>query len=170
MKKLLVVLITLGLLLAPISAVQAQSNGETVTVNLSFDNTVYVNAGDYIMLTHGWGACTRGLVKLYLSAVYTEVHLDGVLISMADGKDQHWGPITESTNTSWASCIAGDKESGWVSNWQYPLGALSTGEYEVHFYYWLDHPIHDGGDYDNDGRPDLFEGLLQDRTITIIVN
>ena len=170
MKKILVALITLGLLLAPISAVQAQTNSE-VRINLNFaDDVVYVNADDYIVLFHGWGACTPGLIRSYLSAVHTELYIDDVLVSTADGKDQYWGPITK-VQDAWFTpyCIAGNQNTFSLIYWEYPLGTLTLGEYEVDFYYRLDHRVIDGADSDGDGRLDSWIGPFRDKIFTIIV-
>lgn len=168
MKKIFAVLITLGLLLAPISVAQAQSNNE-VLINLNFaDDTVYVNASDNIVLYHGWAACTSGYIMLYLSAVQTELRINNVLVSRADGKDQYWGPISE-IGGDWSICIGGNQKTARAIYWYYPLGMLEPGVHVVQFNYWLERPIIDGGDYDGDGRPDKIDSL-RDRTITIIVS
>jgi len=171
MKKIIVVLTVLGLLFVPIFAVQAQTNGETVYINLGFaPDPVYVSSSDYIVLRHGWGACTLGFVKLYLSAVHTEVTINGELVSVADGKDPYWGEITKTPDAYWVpNCIAGNQNTASSVYWNYPLGTLTTGEYVVHFYYWLDHKIVDGGDLDGDDYLDFYEGTLNDRYFTIIV-
>jgi hypothetical protein len=169
MKKILVALITLGLLLAPISAVQAQS-----TVRISLDiapDPVYVNADDNIVLYHGWGACTRGLVQAYLSAVHTEMSFDEGPLYIADGRDQYWGSITKMPDGYWVpSCIAGNQKTSSAVYWEYPLGVLSAGEYEVYYTQYLDHPVIDGADYDGDGSLDRWAGVLVERSFTIIVS
>jgi hypothetical protein len=170
MKKIFVALITLGLLLVPIFAVHAQS-----TVRISLDiapDPVYVNADDYIVLYHGWGACTRGLVQAYLSAVYTGLSIDDGALYIADGRDQYWGSITKMPDGYWVStCIAGNQKTSSAVYWEYPLGNLTPGEeYEVYYYQWLDHRIIDGADYNGDGRLDSWEGLISQRTFTIIVS
>ena len=57
------------------------------------------------------------------------------------------------------------------ASWQYPLTELGPGEYELHSRIWTDHPLIDGGDYDGDGKPDLFtpEDLYRDTLNTISV-
>jgi hypothetical protein len=172
MKKIIVALTVVGLLFVPGFAVQAQTNGESVYISLGVQHPdpVYVDANDYIVLGHGWGACTRGFIQAYLSAVHTEVTINGELVSAADGKDQHWGPITKAPDAYWvSSCIAGNQNTSSVVNWRYPLGTLTPGEHVVHFRYWFDHPILDGGDWDGDGHLDRWGGTFLDRTFTIIV-
>ena len=172
MKQLIVALSVFSLLFVPISTVQAQTNGETIVVNLNIaPDPVYVNADDYIVLRHGWGACTPGFIQQYLNAVHTEVTINDVLVSEADGNDQYWGAITEAPDGNWvSSCIAGNQHSSRVVDWRYPLGTLTPGAYVIHFYYWFDHKIADGADYDGDGHLDIFEGVFNDRTFTIIVS
>jgi hypothetical protein len=172
MKKIIVALIVLGLLLVPMYVVQAQTNSEAVYINLNIaPDTVDVKADNYIVLRHGWGACTPGFIKMYLSAVDTELRINGVLVSAADGHDQYWGPINKAPDAYWVPyCIAGNQNTSSVIDWQYPLGYLTPGEYEVSFYYWLDHPVIDGADLDEDGRLDIREGLFNERTFTIVVS
>jgi hypothetical protein len=170
MKKITVALTILALLFVSILAVHAQTNGETVSLNLNFtSDPSYVNADDYVVLRHGWGACTKGLVKAYLTAVHTELTINGELVSVADGKDQHWGELREANPDFYDGCIVGNEHTPRVVEWHYPLGTLDPGEHEIHFYYWLDHPVIDGGDGDGDGKMDRFEGVITDRTFTIIV-
>jgi hypothetical protein len=171
MKKIIVALTVLGLLFIPIFAVQAQTNGETVYINLNIaPNPMYVSASDNVILRHGWGACTLGLVRVYLSAVHTQLSINGELVSAADGNDQYWGPIAKAPDGYWvSSCIAGNQNTYSTVDWHYPLSTLTPGEYEVHFYYWFDHLIVDGGDLDGDGYLDKYEGVFNDRTFTIIV-
>jgi hypothetical protein len=173
MKKIVVAIITLGLLLAPLSAAQAQTNEHYINLVFS-DDTVYLEAGDNVILGHGWGACTRGLVQMYLTAVHTELSIttsgNEFLAYTADGRDQYWGTINSAPDANWVpSCIAGNQNTSSVVHWYYPLGSLEQGEYEVHFYYWLERNIHDGTDIDGDGSLDIFGGVIVDRTITIIV-
>ena len=66
-------------------------------------------------------------------------------------------------------CVMRTK-SGWGTEWLYSLGELEAGEYDVHFNWTLTHPIRDGGDYDGDGRQDIFSDVIQDLDITIDVN
>lgn len=47
---------------------------------------------------------------------------------------------------------------------------FETGDYTLHFYWWFDHPVTDVADYDGDGRPDLFEGVMQDVEFEIQVS
>ena len=171
MKQLMVVLSVFSLLFVPLFTVQAQTSGEPLYVNLSMaPDPLYVQANDYIVLRHGWGACTSGFIQTYLSAVHTEVTINDVLVSAADGRDPHWGAITKAPDGYWnPSCIAGNQNTSSIVDWRYPLGTLPPGEYVVHFYYWFDHQIADGGDYDGDGHLDMFKGVFNDRSFTILV-
>ena len=172
MKKIIVALAVLGLLFAPIFSVTAQTNGETVYILLwHADDTVTADAGDTIVLRHRWGACTYGLVKDYLASVHTELSIDSGPIYVADGKDQYWGPIvfTEAEDPTQQYCIAGSKRGGWIAFWDVSLGILEPGEHEVYFHHWMDHPVLDGGDYDQDGYLDPPDVYTRERTITIVV-
>ena len=172
MNKFVVALTVLCVLLAPITAVQAQSGNDFRYISLHFaGDTVYVDAGDYIVLGHGWAACTRGFVDAYLTTVHTELSIDGGPIYSADRTDQYWGPIEFSADEEGAPqyCIAGNKKGMWSAHWDYPLGVLGIGEYEVYFNHWMDHPVLDGGDYDGDGHPDKPAVYNRERTFTIIV-
>ena len=170
MKKFLVALITLGLLLAPISAVQAQTYDETL-IFLYWPGTYEVAVGEEVLLYHGWGACTGGLVQLYLENMNSELYFNDVLVSAADGKDQYWWEIFRVPNASWGeNCLTGNQHTFSGVYWVYPFDTSVSGTYEVQYIEWLDRSIIDGIDRDGDGGPDQIEGgLLADNTLTIIV-
>lgn len=168
MKKLLVFSITLGLLLAPVTAVQAQS---MVEISLGFaPDTVYVQAGDYIVLRTGWGACTRGLVRKYQNAAHYELMLDDVPLITPGEDDQYFTPIEPLPNPGWNCITAPHGRNTSVTDWRYPLGTLGSGTYEIYFHQWVDRKVTDGADGDYDGRLDVYEGTIRERIITLIVN
>jgi len=171
MKKIIVALTVLGLLLVPLYAVQAQTNGETVRISLYNSGPVYVNANNYIVLHHGWMACTKGLVKAYQGAVYTETYInDDLIVLSEDEYNQYWMPINHYEGDLVQYCIAGNQRTASFVYWEYPLGTLTTGEYEIHFEIGFDHPFIDGGDLDGDGRIDKYDGFWTERTFTIYVS
>jgi hypothetical protein len=172
LKKVLVAFITLGLIAAPILSVQAQSEDEIRYISLAFAaDRVDIDASDYVVLGYGWVACTRGLVRVYLTGENIELGIDNRPHYIADGKDQYWGPIVSTEDEDAQQyCIAGDKIRLWSAHWDYPLGILEPGEHTVYYHHWLDHPVTDGGDYNGDGQidtPNLYE---IERTITIVVS
>lgn len=166
------VFVSLGLIIVPIFAVQAQAENEIRYVSLAFSaDRVYVDASEYVVLGYGWIACTRGLVQAYLTGENIVLGIDGKPHYIADGKDQYWGAIVSAENeVAQQYCVAGDKINLWSAHWDYPLGMLETGEHTVYYHHWLNHAVMDGGDYNGDGQmdnPRLFE---IERTITIVVS
>jgi len=171
MKKIIVTLTVLCLVFVSTSIVNAQSEDEILKIYLDYtDGTVYASASDYLVLRHAWGACTQGLLNLYLNAVHTEIDINGEILSTADGNNQFWLPMYLNPDVNVEPyCIAGGKKGLWTVAWEYPLGKLQPGEYEISYKNWFDHKITDGSDSDEDGLVDHWEGIFQDKTFTIIV-
>jgi hypothetical protein len=149
----------------------AQSNDESVLIHpLLFPNgsTIKVTSDQEIILGIGWGACTPGLVRAFIQAVNLEWTLNGQLVLPQSEVPEFWGNIDVINPGPVSSCLAGNG-TVWGSSWRYSLGNLEPGNYTVHFLEWLPHPLIDGGDYDGNGKMDLFSGVITDWSVTIQV-
>ena len=167
MKKLIVISLILCLAFALTSATGfAQSEGGSVLINPVFQDEVTVSTDDELILHIGWGACTRGLVRAYITAAHYQWSLGGDPILPHEETAQYFGPIHRVGAVD--GCLAGDGTL-WRSYWDYSIGNLSPGTYEIRLLRWLAHPVIDGGDWDGDGRIDFFEGEMGDDTITVYV-
>ena len=167
MTVLLLVFVTATLVYA---SAFAQSDGEPVVIipYLS-DPEIEITSNQEVILGARWGACSRGLAQaIHSSAGLGWAMNDVTLFSSQKEVKQYWGsPIP--TDIGEESCIAGDGRQVWWMHWRYSLGYLEPGDYEIRLHYWLARPTIDGGDYDGDGRPDIFVGSLVDNTITVHV-
>ena len=166
MRKLVVISVLLCLAFAPISATAFAQSSDSVEINPLFVDEKTVSTDQELILRAGWGACTRGLVRAYITAAHYEWTLDGTPISLDEETAQYFGPI-EAVGPS-DTCVAGNGTL-WASLWRYSIGTLDPGTYEISVHQWLDHPVIDGGDYDGDGRMDRFGDQASEGTVTVTV-
>ena len=155
MKKLLVVLVALGILLAAVSVVHAQ---ETSNIWLAFPGTYTVRETDNVEMALGWSACNKGLAKQYIKAVNMEFKLDGETFYETSEPSPYWtlGPLTDSIWYSYVApldtCIANpyphEKQHAFGEfYYTIPSELLEAGNtYILSWYSTLDHPVTDGMD------------------------
>ena len=138
---------------------------------LRWDASQTVYSNQEIIFVMGWGTCHRGLVQSYLTAVNMAFILDGeaLFASKADA-NQYWGSAYETpAGPGAATCLGKTPETIWRADWAYSYGSLEPGDYTLYFAHQVDHPVTDAADYDGDGKPDIFKGLLSEREFTIHV-
>ena len=130
----------------------------------------YAAEGQEVIIRGRWGACNRGLTTAapYKIAIEMEASLDGQPFLAIDPPARDYWSRPEIFDGDPGPCLI-PTDTIWVTYWDYSLGQLSAGEYDVHFVYSMEKPFIDGGDYDGDGRMDVFSGVLQDNSITILV-
>ncbi len=166
MKRYISFLLACITLLVPVGAVHADGGSVLIRPWLSSDFTVYTN--QEVILGADWGACNQGLLTAFLTAIHLYWTIDGKpLFSTPNADLQYWSAPVEGGPVL-PQCV---RQAGntWGAFWQYSLGKLPPGDYQVHLVYYLDHPITDGSDYNGDGSPDIFNGVILDRTTTIHV-
>lgn len=151
MKKLIAISIALCMAITLTITVVAQT-GEQVTINPPFMDEITVFTNDELVLVTGWGACTPGLVKAWINAADYQWYIDDDPILSAEVARDFWSPI-ESRGPN-ENCLIGNGDL-WVSLWDYSIGSLPVGDYEISLLYGTDHKMIDGGDYDGDGHPDF---------------
>lgn len=101
----------------------------------------------------GWAACNPGLVRMFVKAINFEVTFNDQGILTPADVDGLWSEVTlYDPQPDWPECVAGGPRA--VARWRFELPTLEPGRYELRTWWWLDHPIIDGADYDGDGRPD----------------
>jgi hypothetical protein len=167
MKKLLVISLILCLAFALASATTfAQSGDGTVQIIPWAQDELTVSPDDELILHTGWAACKRGLVRTYINAAHYQWSINGDPILSDEETAQYFGPIEFIGPRYW--CLIGDG-TAWRSYWDYSIGTLEPGTYEIGLVRWLDHPVIDGGDHDGDGRLDHFEGVMGDDSVIVHV-
>lgn len=132
----------------------------------------YAEAGREVIIRAGWGACTRGLAEAFRHAasVSMEIQLDGQpYLTVEPPSREYWTRPAPVDATFPSACVM-RVEQGWQTEWFYSIGKLEAGEYKGHFLYTMTHQLPDGGDYDGDGKIDLFSGVVKEVDFTIIVN
>ena len=170
---MLILLLLAGLVVATGAA---GDEPEEVRIYPSMDGFTYdILPGQVGVLRVGWAACSQGLVGVWIAASNYEVTLfdaetqDEIEHLTPEDVDVLWGPI-ELMSEPMEACVGQSRNA--YSLWHYPLDELGPGEYTLASSMWIDHTLIDGGDYDEDGRPDLFrpEEYYFDTVNTIIVH
>ena len=174
MNKALVAFVLTMLLLSGLVICSVAAGSEPVEVIITpwRDGEVYIiGPGEVGVIRSGWGACTGGLVQAYIKASNYELALDDVLLLTPEQVDELWGPPEPFVPDPPYEDVCPGKTRPMRARWRHPLSGLAPGSYQLHSLIWTDHPLIDGGDYDGDGRPDLFqpEDLYYDTLNTIIV-
>lgn len=158
-------LILAVMLMLPLS-VQAEPDEIYVRVWFGPD-TIYVQPGQTVILYGRWGACSPGLTLRFRTASDIELSLDGASLLGPEQVRELWGEPEPGEPSEY--CM--DGQDLWWAYWYHSLGTLESGTTHVLVTsVTLNHPVHDGADYDGDGSPDMFlAGHWLDHVITIIV-
>jgi len=166
MKKAMSLTLLALLLSMMLSTATAQ---EEVEITVWNDGQTTIEPGQVAVLHAGWAACNKGLVYAWMNASYFEVWLDGELLLTADQVYDLWGSVQPSPA---AEVVCIPKPNFHSAEWRYALADLPAGEYELRSISTVTHPVHDGGDYDGDGRPDMFtpETYYMETVNTIVSN
>ncbi len=134
-----------------------------------------VPAGQEVLVLTGWVACTRGLVRSFLTSIEVELFLDGQQQLSVEEADEIWGPIVDTFPNGEpvdpTGCIAGNEGQAWVTLWGYSLGAFDDvgAEHPLGMVWTYGHPVNDGFDLDGDGKPDKYTGSMDWSTTLHIV-
>ena len=161
MSRKTVVLASTLVLLASLAFATVATEAQDGTYEILLRDNGYhvVPAGQTITLHGRWGACSPGLVTAYITGSHTDVTLDGEPLLSPEQIDRLWGPVTVQRTDD--ACLIGD--TIYISHWYYELTLEPRAvPYVLHTEFFLDHPLRDGGDWDGDGKMDLFPaGLLR---------
>jgi len=143
---------------------------------VQYDGTT-VEVGQTLLLGAHWGGCVPGLVTEFGRASVLEWSIDGEAIetpadwTRAIAVDWNPHPWAEPDFSACVSKVtARTAPYGYWAFWQYPVVFDAPGDHVIRLVWSITHPMLDGGDYDGDGRPDIF-GLDwgSDDSITIHV-
>jgi hypothetical protein len=160
----LILLSVIVLLLVPSTVTLA--GGETVYIN-PYGGEYTISTKDEIVIRIGWGTCSKGLTIDYVDSVHNVFFLNGELIEKAQKKDKEFykEPIVFD-DAPWASLCIWDVDRTWGVPWEYKLGKLDAGTYELVWERTYDFNVIDGYDLDGDGIPDMHGEFT--RIVTII--
>ena len=160
------------LIIAIVSSVQAQGDPLVITPYRG-PAEYHVAEGREVIIRAGWGACTRGLAEAsrHASTVSMDIQYGGSpWLAVEPPSHDYWNPPQSSPAADPNACVM-QTDLSWWTEWLYSLGALEAGTYDVHFVWTFLHPLPDGGDYDGDGKIDIFssENFYNESDITIHV-
>jgi len=88
-------------------------------------------------------------VEQFLDVFHMTAGVDGVPLPDVMS---HWGPVHEVLDRD------DDGDMDYRAFWQYPLGVLDPGTYDIASEWTLSEAITDGLDLDGDGQPDEYSG------------
>jgi len=146
---------------------------ENVTIRIYRDGEYSIAPGQQALLEGGWSACSKGLTQDWVDAIDVDATLsyNGEVIQTIQGKeaDKHWTPVAQAGPDDSGYCLW-PVDSLWRSNWRYDHLKLSKpGDYQLYLRTYIDGRIIDGGDYDENGLPDYWEGTFSEASILIHV-
>jgi hypothetical protein len=151
-----------GLCLTLTIAVPVSADG-TVTIRPFSMDEATAHVGDTVVLSAGWGACSKGLDVAFTRAARVEWSINGVPFPTTPV----WTKPVPETSDAFAACLNGLSTIWWVSG-QYPTTFAVAGTYTVSVVMSIPHPLPDGGDWDGDGKADKFGGpFVGDLTLTV---
>ena len=140
-----------------------------------YDGTT-VEVGQTLLLGNHWGGCVPGLVTEYAKASVHTWSINGEPLATAaawtraiavDLNPHPWAEPDMSACVGQAAARLAPY--GFWAFWQYPIVFSEPGDYVIQLVSTITRPVLDGGDYDGDGRPDIFRGSTSDYSITIHV-
>lgn len=136
-----------------------------IPIDENGERIVTVQADQNILLGAGWGACTYGLVLAWTKTANVLYTVDDISLVTLKESRKLWylEEITQPSSTE-VYCVNNVKlneegeYTGMWAYWVYELGPLPPGDHLATLMYWNDKVPIDGGDYDEDGKPDNFKG------------
>ena len=153
-KKAFLLLILLMIILTPLSSSLAK--GEPVYINPFIDEYT-VTSKDNLVIRHGWGACSEGLTYDYMKSLNDTFFLNGKeLLKPNENSFDFWEDPYHLPDTSGIDLCIWDVEYTWVSYWNYEIGKLKPGDYELIWHKDHNYKIIDGFDLEGDGVPDVY--------------
>lgn len=169
MKRIGIAMLLFALVLCVAIPLASADNDPVVITPYIGGPDYHVEAGTEVVIRAGWGACTRGLAEAFRhqALVSMEIQRDGAPFLVVEPPSREYWRDPQPIDGNYDACVMNTR-NGWTTQWLYSLGALDAGSYAVHFHWYLEHPMPDGGDHDGDGRVDLID-LNAEHDVTLIV-
>ena len=156
--KRLIALVLVSLLLVPLTDTLAENDPERI---FAAGKEVTISSKDEIVVYHGWAACSKGLVNDYLDSSHHTIYINGELMIRAQEKGRSYWEEPHIFDGWDPSLCLWNVDKAWVSYWEYDLGSLEPGDYEIVWERSLDFTVTDGSDSDGDGVIDTREGFFR---------
>jgi len=117
---------------------------------------ILVSPDENTVIRSAFRSCSRPLSRAWIFADVVSLSLDGdPLVSTRRESWSHWSKPMPVPNDEEVPCVNGS-DTLWLVIWEYDLGILPPGYYQVHFKEHVKYPFTDGADYDGDGYRDFF--------------
>ena len=118
---------------------------------------IIVPTDENVVIRTSFRSCSRLLSSAWTIADIVNLEVDGdPIVSTRKESWQHWSKPIPVPNEDEVPCVNGSNTL-WVVDWEYDLGMLDEGNYQVHYAENVKYPFTDGADYDGDGRRDFFD-------------
>lgn len=118
---------------------------------------IIVPQGENVVIKTKWVACSRGLSRAWTRKNVVTFSIDDEpIVSSRWQSRRHWSRPKPVYIGDEYPCANGT-DIGWFVNWEYDLGVLDEGVYQVHYEENVRRPFTDGMDYDGNGRPDRID-------------
>jgi len=133
---------------------------------------VTVGPGQVGVIWWGWESCSRGLTDAWVNTTWHHytLKLNGVVIQeiTVEEAEKYWSEPQVSDGPL-ELCIW-PAQNTWTALWEYDkLNLEAPGDYELEVYIYLEEPLIDGFDQEQDGQADWYEGVYFNRTVVIHV-
>jgi len=169
-RRVLMAFVVLAICLSVPPPVQAQDAVRRIDVTAATSFSVMPE--EALVLEWGWLACNRGLVRSFLDAVEVSFavwnHESGEAVATVDPAGSAW--LSPHTVPGFADACPSGKHDAWGATWEYNLGGLQAGAYDLHVSAVLKHPVSNGFDWDGNRIPDRYSGTLFERQMVIHVS
>jgi hypothetical protein len=167
--RMFIFILVIGLAMAAGSARAQVPDLIIYPAQLAEDEVVIVDPGQAVGVGIDWDACRKALVDIAERVSHINLWLDNLpwppsnyaeradLMNTASGTEKETFDCMGHTDVIHGFAII------------YGLGVLPPGDHPVHIIWRFDHPVPSGADEDGDGRPEIYRGILMDRTIILRV-
>ena len=125
-----------------------------IPLDANGERIVTVKANQHVVLGARWGACTPGLALAFAQGAVVYYEIDGMPLPSSSIEDRgYWDWPVPVVSDQGNSCM-NKTDTGWFVFWRYDYGAMPIGVHSGYLHYSRHQQFIDGGDYDQDGRPD----------------
>ena len=167
--RVFILILVVGLAMAAGSA-RAQAPGLIIyPAQLAEGEIVIVDPRQAVGVGIYWDACRKALVDIAVRVSHINLWLDNLPWPPSNYAGSAGRMNASSSAEKEIFDCMGHTDVVYGFAIIYGLGVLPPGDHPVHIIWRFDHPVPSGADEDGDGRPEIYRGILMDRTIILRV-